>query len=93
MVVLADWGFLRVKKDEYDALDDAFQKMLDTDEKIDGIYIGGDIAYDLDFYSGLYYEDFIKMLSQVGSRWPVVLNIGNHEHLSLNDEIILDKTF
>lgn len=50
MVVLADWGFLRVKKDEYDALDDAFQKMLDTDEKIDGIYIGGDIAYDLDFY-------------------------------------------
>jgi hypothetical protein len=29
--------------------------MLDIGYKIDGIYIGGDIAYDLDSYEGLYY--------------------------------------
>ncbi len=55
LVVLADWGFLRVKAGIYDPLDSAFKLMLDMDEKIDGIYIGGDIAYDLDSYEGLYY--------------------------------------
>lgn len=89
IVVLADWGYLRVKAGVYDPLDSAFKTMIDMGDKIDGIYIGGDIAYDLDSYQGLYYEDFITMLSQVGSRWPVILNTGNHEHLTVEDEVIL----
>ena len=93
LVVLADWGYLIVKAGVYNPLDAAFKTMLDMGDKIDGIYIGGDIAYDLDSYEGLYYEDFIIMLSQVGSRWPVILNTGNHEHLTIEDEIILEKSF
>ena len=33
------------------------------------------------------------MLSQVGCKWPVILNTGNHEHLTPEDEEILQKTF
>lgn len=58
---------------------------MDFNNDIDAIYIGGDIAYDLDSYQGQYYQDFIIMLSQVSSRWPLILNTGNHEHLSLKD--------
>lgn len=93
LVVLADWGYLILKRGVYDPLDAAFQTMLNMNDKIDGIYIGGDIAYDLDSYEGAYYEDFIIMLSQVGSRWPVIMNTGNHEHLSPEDEEILEKSF
>jgi hypothetical protein len=80
--VIADWGFLRVKAGIYDPLDKAFDQILNSNEKIDGIYIGGDIAYDLSSVvdNNYYYEDFVKMLSQVASRWPLLLNIGNHEH-------------
>ena len=52
LVVLADWGFLKVKAGVYDPLDSAFKKMMDINDKIDAIYIGGDIAYDLDSYEG-----------------------------------------
>lgn len=83
LIILADWGYLRAKAGIYDPLDSAFKLMLEMDEKIDGIYIGGDIAYDLDSYEGMYYEDFIIMLSQVASRWPLILNTGNHEHLTV----------
>ena len=58
---------------------------MDFNNDIDAIYIGGDIAYDLDSYQGQYYQDFIIMLSQVSSRWPLILNTANHEHLSLKD--------
>lgn len=52
MVVLADWGFLKAKAGVYDPLDTAFKSMLDMEKKIDAIYIGGDIAYDLDSFEG-----------------------------------------
>lgn len=93
MVVLADWGFLRVKAGVFDPLDSAFKSMIDYGQNIDAIYIGGDIAYDLDSYEGLYYMDFITMLSQVASRWPLILNTGNHEHLTIDDEVILQTSF
>lgn len=86
LVVLADWGFLKVKAGVYDPLDNAFNKMININQRIDAIYIGGDIAYDLDSYEGEYYQDFITMLSQVACRWPLILNTGNHEHLTLYDQ-------
>lgn len=33
------------------------------------------------------------MLSQVASRWPLILNTGNHEHLTVEAEMIQEKTF
>lgn len=33
------------------------------------------------------------MLSQVASRWPLILNTGNHEHLTPEAEMIQEKSF
>jgi hypothetical protein len=33
------------------------------------------------------------MLSQVASRWPLLLNIGNHEHTLDDDYMIVNKSF
>lgn len=83
LIVLADWGYLIDKAGLYDPLDRAFEHLMNFEENIHGIYVGGDIAYDLDSFQGRYYEDFINMLSIPASRWPLILNIGNHEHLTL----------
>ena len=33
------------------------------------------------------------MLSQVGSRWPVIVNTGNHERKDIQDVVLLNNTF
>ena len=33
------------------------------------------------------------MLSQVGSRWPVIVNTGNHERKNIEDTVLLNNTF
>ena len=77
MVVLADWSFLITKVGIYDRLDASMNYLLEN-EKIDLLYVNGDIAYDLSSNSGKNYEDFLNMLSQVAVRWPTIMITGNH---------------
>lgn len=88
MIVLGDWGYLQEKKEEksYQPLTESFDRLIDSEIEIDAIYIGGDVAYDLDSNEGKNYEDFLKMLSQISSLWPLIFCPGNHEYKS-NDDI------
>jgi 3',5'-cyclic AMP phosphodiesterase CpdA len=48
------------------------------DEKIDGIILSGDFAYDFDSNNGKNYEEFLAILSRIGKFIPVFLQTGNH---------------
>ena len=93
MIVLADWGFLNKKKHIYDPLTSSFDYIIERRIRIDAVNINGDIAYDLDSNEGVDYEQFLRMLSQISCRWPVILNAGNHEHISKTDMYLFNNSF
>ena len=69
-------------------MDDSFDYLLKTDNTIKALFINGDVAYDLQSNNGRNYEDFLNMISQVTTKWPVILNPGNHEHRDSNLRIL-----
>lgn len=73
-------------------MDDNFDYLLRTDNKIRALFINGDIAYDLQSNNGRNYEDFMNMISQVSIKWAVIVNPGNHEHRD-NNSYILNASF
>lgn len=79
---MADWGELIEERDIYAPLEDLFDRQMATGANIDALIILGDVAYDLDSNNGSNYEGFIRMLSQVSSRWPIIFVPGNHERLT-----------
>jgi hypothetical protein len=95
MIVLGDWGYLRKKKKKksYRPLTESFDLLIDSKIDIDAIYIGGDVAYDLDSNEGKNYEDFLKMLAQISSLWPLIFCPGNHEYKSNDDKEIMISSF
>lgn len=76
--MLGDWGYLQTQSALYSSLEGKFNELLQSGDIIDAILILGDVAYDLDSNNGLNYEYFIRMISQVSSRWPVIFPPGNH---------------
>ena len=93
VVVLADWSFMKQKQNIHHSLKKSFEYLITNDIRVNAININGDIAYDLDSNEGENYEEFLKMLSQVSCRWPVILNAGNHEHLSKDDLYLFNNSF
>jgi metallophosphoesterase superfamily enzyme len=91
IICIADWGVMNEKP--YDPLEKAFDSVLKSDLDIDALYISGDIAYNLDSNEGKNYEEFIRMLSQVSSRWPTIFTTGNHERISPDTVKVFNASF
>jgi DNA repair exonuclease SbcCD nuclease subunit len=62
-------------------------------EKVDGIIVNGDIAYDLDSNNGKNYEEMLNLISRQCRYIPIFLNTGNHEHHSTDDLKFFYNTF
>jgi hypothetical protein len=77
MVTLADWGYMRSLNKKYRPLTESLDYLLKNAKDIKGIYINGDIAYDLDSDQGERYDDFVRMISQVTPYWPIIIAPGN----------------
>ena len=92
MVIVADWSYLVNKRGIYDSLDDAFDYLL-AKKDIDILYVDGDIAYDLSTGNGKNYEEFLKMMGQVSSTWPVIMVTGNHERKKTEDMMLFEGSF
>ncbi len=52
--------------------------MLRTEQKVRGIIVNGDIAYDLDSNNGTNYEEFLSLLSRSSRFMPSLVIAGNH---------------
>lgn len=92
MVVLADWGYLITKANQYDRLDSAFDMLLKSGQP-DLVLLGGDYAYDLSTGSGKNYDNFLIMLSQISVTWPCIFITGNHEYYSKYDLMLYTASF
>lgn len=93
MLVLADWSYLSLKANVYDRLDSAFDNLLKSSNQPDIVYMGGDYAYDFSSNNGLNYDNFLIMMSQISSKWPCIMNTGNHEYKTPNDYMLFTSTF
>lgn len=68
-----------MNKKGYTPLDSAFEALIRTNRtQIHGIVLNGDYAYDLDSNKFKNYKEFLVMLSQISTIWPVIMSAGNH---------------
>lgn len=87
---MADWGYLKKKADVYNKLDLAFEYLIKSNDQPDLVHMAGDYAYDLSSNNGTNYENFLVMLSQISASWPCIINTGNHEYKTKNDQMVFN---
>lgn len=91
-IVIADWGYIHTQP--YTPLAQVFGKLI-SESKTDfqGVIMNGDYAYDLETNECQNYVEFLNMMSQISSVWPMIINTGNRESISENNFKIFVESF